>query len=89
MIDKLIILFCDPLCKANEFKCKKRKEKMKKSSSPMKTKMKKVMEEFSGGKLHSGSKKGPVVHNRKQAVAIGLSEARKAGAKIPTKKKGK
>ena len=37
----------------------------------------KVMGEFKGGGLHSGSKKGPVVTNRKQAIAIGLSEARK------------
>lgn len=50
-------------------------------------KVEKVMKEFSAGKLHSGSKKGPEVTNRKQAIAIGLSEARKAGAKIP--KKGK
>jgi len=35
------------------------------------------MREFKGGKLHSGSKKGPMVTNRKQAVAIALSEARK------------
>jgi len=48
-------------------------------------KVKKVMEEYKHGKLHSGSKKGPVVSNRKQAVAIALSEARKAGAKIPRK----
>lgn len=54
-----------------------------------KNKVKKVMEEFSEGKLHSGSKKGPEVTNRKQAIAIGLSEARKAGAKIPKKKKAK
>ena len=33
------------------------------------------MREFKGGKLHSGSKKGPVVKTRKQAVAIALSEA--------------
>lgn len=42
-----------------------------------KAKVKKVMKEFKGGKLHSGSKKGPVVKSRKQAVAIALSEARK------------
>lgn len=36
------------------------------------------MNEFKSGKLHSGSKKGPVVKSRKQAVAIGLSEAKKA-----------
>lgn len=43
------------------------------------------MREFKIGELHSGSKKGPVVKNRKQAIAIGLSEARKAGARIPKK----
>ena len=36
----------------------------------------KVMSEFKAGTLHSG-KKGPVVRNPKQAVAIALSEARK------------
>lgn len=40
-------------------------------------KVKKVMHEFKAGELHSGSKKGPVVKNRKQAIAIALSEARK------------
>ena len=40
-------------------------------------KVKKVMKEFDEGKLHSGSKKGPIVTNPKQAVAIGYSEARK------------
>jgi len=45
----------------------------------------KVMTEFKSGKLHSGSKKGPLVQNPKQAIAIGLSEARKVGAKIPKK----
>ena len=48
-------------------------------------KMKKVYKEFKSGELHSGSKKGPVVADKKQAIAIGLSEARKAGAKIPKK----
>ena len=48
----------------------------------------KVMREYKKGELHSGSKKGPVVKNRKQAVAIALSEARKAGAKIPKKAEG-
>jgi hypothetical protein len=48
----------------------------------------KVMSEFGAGKLHSGSKKGPEVTNKKQAVAIALSEARKAGAKFPIKREG-
>jgi hypothetical protein len=38
--------------------------------------MKKTMDEWKAGNLHSGSKKGPVVTNRKQAIAIGLSEQR-------------
>lgn len=42
------------------------------------TKVGKVMGEFKEGKLHSGSKSGPVVKSRKQAIAIGISEARKA-----------
>jgi hypothetical protein len=49
-------------------------------------KIAKVMGEFASGKLHSGSKKGPEVKNPKQAVAIAMSEARKAGAKMPMKK---
>lgn len=51
-------------------------------------KVQKVMREYKEGKLHSGSKKGPLVKNREQAVAIALSEARKAGAKIPKKGEG-
>lgn len=40
-------------------------------------KISKVMTEFGKGKLHSGGKKGQVVTNQKQAVAIALSEAKK------------
>lgn len=49
-------------------------------------KVEKVMKEYKQGKLHSGSKHGPKVAKKSQAVAIALSEARKAGAKIPKKK---
>jgi hypothetical protein len=45
------------------------------------SKVGKVMGEFKAGELHSGSKNGPMVTNRKQAVAIGMSEARKASKK--------
>lgn len=41
----------------------------------------KVMGEFKSGDLHSGSKEGPKVKNRKQALAIAISEARSAGKK--------
>jgi uncharacterized protein DUF6496 len=43
------------------------------------TKVKTVMHEFKEGTLHSGSSKGPLVKNPKQAVAIALSEQRNAG----------
>lgn len=41
-------------------------------------KVHKVMREFKEGTLHSGSKKGPKVTKRKQAVAIALSEVGKS-----------
>lgn len=59
---------------------------MAKESKKAQAKVKKVMHEYKEGKLHSGSKKGPVVSNPKQAIAIGLSEARKKGLKVPSKK---
>ena len=40
-----------------------------------------VFDKFKKGQLHSGSKKGPVVKNRKQAVAIFLSEKEKSKKK--------
>ena len=46
-----------------------------------KGKVEKVMKEFKEGKLHSGSKRGPEVTSRKQAVAIAMSEARRGGKK--------
>ena len=39
-------------------------------------KVHKVMKEYEEGELHSGSKKGPKVKNRKQAIAIALYEAK-------------
>ena len=44
-----------------------------------------VMHEMKEGKLKSGS--GDKVTSKKQAIAIGLSEAKKEGAKVPEKKK--
>jgi hypothetical protein len=54
------------------------------AKSSGKRKVKKVMHEYKEGSLKSGS--GGKVTSRKQAVAIALSEARSAGAKIPKKK---
>ena len=59
----------------------------KKTSKRAKSKVGKVMHEYKHGELHTGSKKGPKVKNRKQAVAIALSEARRSGASVPPKKK--
>jgi len=50
-------------------------------------KVKKVMHERKEGTLKSG-RSGKKVTSRKQAIAIGLSEARRAGAKVPAKKGG-
>ena len=58
-----------------------------KYSDKAQKKVGKVMEEFKEGKLKSLS--GEKVKNRKQAVAIGISEAREAGLKVPKQKKNK
>ena len=57
---------------------KQKKLKSGKSTPKAQSKMEKTMHEFKEGQLRSGSKSGPPVTNRKQAIAIGLSQARKA-----------
>jgi hypothetical protein len=49
-------------------------------------KVKRAMHEMKRGALKSG-RSGKTVRSRKQAIAIGLSEARRSGAKVPRKKK--
>ena len=51
-------------------------------------KVKRAMHERKRGTLKSG-RSGKKVKSRKQAIAIGLSEARRAGAKVPRKRKKK
>ena len=56
-----------------------------KSSQGGQRKVERAMHEMKRGTLKSG-RSGKTVKSRKQAIAIGLSEARRAGAKIPKKK---
>lgn len=61
---------------------------MAKYSKKSQQKVKRAMEEMKEGKLKSG-RSGKKVTNPKQAIAIGLSEARESGAKVPKKKSAK
>ncbi|HLX67179.1 MAG TPA: DUF6496 domain-containing protein [Puia sp.] len=58
---------------------------MAKYSKKASEKVEKVMKEEKAGTLKSG-RSGKKVTSRKQAIAIGLSEARREGAKVPPKK---
>ncbi len=60
---------------------------MAKYSKGAAKKVKRAMAKKKNGSLRSGS--GKKVKSRKQAIAIGLSEARKKGAKVPKKKTGR
>ena len=61
---------------------------MAKYSKKAHDKIEKVMHEKKKGTLRSG-RSGKKVTSRKQAIAIGISEARQAGAKVPRKKTAK
>jgi len=63
-----------------------RKAKKRKYSKGAAKKVKRAMKKRKAGTLKSG-RSGRKVKSRKQAIAIGLSEARKMGAKVPKKKK--
>lgn len=77
--------------KSSTKKSSAKKASSKKSSSSRKYSpaagkaVKREMHEMKEGKLRSG-RSGKKVTNPKQAIAIGLSEARKSGAKVPKKK---
>lgn len=62
----------------------KKKSSTRKYSPKAGKSVEREMKAFKQGKLKSGS--GRKVTNPKQAIAIGLSEARKSGAKVPKKK---
>ncbi len=69
---------------------KKKSDSGRKYSKGAGTSVKKEMHEFKQGKARNGpGGKGGKVKSRKQAIAIGLSKARKKGAKVPKKKSTK
>ena len=61
---------------------------MAKYGKKAQSKVKRAMHERKRGTLKSG-RSGKKVTSRKQAIAIGLSEARKAGGKVPSKRGGR
>src|SRR4029079_7348772 len=63
----------------------RRSDPMAKYGKKAQSKVKKAMHERKRGTLKSG-RSGKTVKSRKQAIAIGLSEARRAGGKVPAKK---
>ena len=65
---------------------KKKKASKRRYGSKASEKVGKAMHEMKRGKLRSGRSKKKVT-SRKQAVAIGLSEARRKGAKVPANPK--
>jgi len=70
--------------KTSGFQLLKGVSAMAKYSKKAQDQVEDTMHEYKKGKLKSGS--GKKVKSRKQAVAIGLSKARKKGAKVPKKK---
>ena len=63
-----------------------RKAKKRKYSKGAAKKVRRAMKKRKAGTLRSG-RSGRKVTSRKQAIAVGLSEARKRGAKVPKKKR--
>ena len=59
---------------------------MPKESEGQRGTVERVMHEYKEGELRGGRGKGPKVKDRKQAIAIGLSKARKEGKRVPAKK---
>lgn len=60
----------------------------RKHSKASSRKVKRAMHEMKRGELKSG-RSGKTVRNRKQAIAIGLSQARRAGKRVPKRKQSK
>jgi hypothetical protein len=79
-------LRCRPACRSLSGVITSKEFTMAKTSAKASRKVGKVMHEYKHGKLRSGASKKKVT-SRKQAVAIGLSEARKSGAKVAPRKR--
>jgi hypothetical protein len=75
-----------PACAAKKKRGTRKQAGKRKYGTAAAKKVKKVMHERKHGSLRSGGS-GKKVTSRKQAIAIGLSEARRAGAKVPKKKR--
>ena len=67
----------------------RRKSSTRKYGKAASKSVKRAMHERKAGTLKSGKGRHPKVKSREQAVAIGLSEAREAGAKVPRKRSAK
>ena len=72
--------------RADWFCARGRKIMARKYSKKASAKVERAMKERNAGTLRSG-RSGRKVTSRKQAIAIGLSEARRSGAKVPKRKK--
>ncbi len=70
---------------APQRKTTRKKKTTRKYGRKAQKKVKRAMHEMKKGKLRSG-RSGKKVRSRKQAIAIGLSEARAEGDKVPTKR---
>lgn len=66
----------------------KRKSSGRKYGKKSQKKVSRAMHKYKHGTLKGGAGKHPKAKSRQQAIAIGLSEARKEGAKVPSKKSG-
>lgn len=64
-------------------------KKKPKTKAGKRSKVKKTMDEWKAGELHSGSKQGPVVKNQKQAIAIALKQSGQSKYDKMTKPKKK
>lgn len=78
---------CPKCKKAADYKRGGKKMSREVAEGKMEEKVGTVMDEYKDSTLRSGSKKGPIVKKKSQAIAIALNEGRKASGKKRKKKK--